>query len=106
MTSTPKEVEAIGGDELLYLDGERRGGGYAVIRTRPTRNFAFAVVGSLTDERQAEALAAKYAEGVDDERPVGPIDARVAADHARRSSAATPSAEAKDDRRDPAVACP
>ena len=38
VTSTPKEVEAIGGDELLYLDGERRGGGYAVIRTRPTRD--------------------------------------------------------------------
>ena len=66
VTSTPKEVEAIGGDELLYLDGKRRGGGYAVIRTRPTRDFAFAVVGSLSDERQAEALAAKYAAGVDD----------------------------------------
>jgi cellobiose phosphorylase len=66
VTSTPKEVEAIGGDELLYLDGERRGGGYAVIRTRPTRSLAFAVVGSLTDELQAEALAAKYADGVDE----------------------------------------
>ena len=66
VTSTPKEVEAIGGDELLYLDGKRRGGGYAVIRTRPTRSLVFAVVGSLTDERQAEALAAKYADGVDD----------------------------------------
>lgn len=66
VTSTPKEVEAIGGDELLYLDGKRRGGGYAVIRTRPTRNFAFAVVGSLSDESRAEALAAKYADGVDE----------------------------------------
>jgi cellobiose phosphorylase len=66
VTSTPKEVEAIGGDELLYLDGERRGGGYAVIRTRPTRNFVFAVVGSLSDEAQAEALAAKYADGIDE----------------------------------------
>ena len=64
--STPKEVEAIGGDELLYLDGEQRGGGYAVIRSRLTRSLVFAVVGSLTDERQAAALAAKYAEGVDD----------------------------------------
>ena len=27
VTSTPRQVEAIGGDELLYLDGERRGGG-------------------------------------------------------------------------------
>jgi cellobiose phosphorylase len=66
VTSTPKEVEAIGGDELLYLDGKRRGGGYAVIRTRPTRSLAFAVVGSLTDETQAEALAAKYAGGVEE----------------------------------------
>jgi len=66
-TSTPAEIEAIGGDELLYLDGERRGGGYVAIRTRPTRGFAFSVVGSLTDESQAEALAAKYAKGVDDE---------------------------------------
>ena len=66
VTSTPKAVEAIGGDELLYLDGARRGGGYAVIRTRPTRSLAFAVVGSLTDERQAAALAAQYAAGVDD----------------------------------------
>ena len=52
VTSTPKEVEAIGGDELLYLDGKRRSGGYAVIRTRPTRDFAFAVVGSLTDRER------------------------------------------------------
>ena len=66
VTSTPREVEAIGGDEWLYLDGERRGGGYAVMRTRPTRNFAFAVVGSLSDESQAKALAAKYAAKVDD----------------------------------------
>ena len=50
---------------MIYLDGQRRGGGYAAIRTRPTQAFAFAVVGSLTDEGQAEALAAQYAKGVD-----------------------------------------
>jgi cellobiose phosphorylase len=66
VTSAVKEVEAIGGDELLYLDGERRSGGYAVIRTRKTHDFAFAVVGSLSDERQAETLAAKYAGGIDE----------------------------------------
>ena len=66
VTSTPREVEAIGGDELLYLDGVRRGGGYAVIRSRPTRSISFAVVGSLSDEKQAQALAAKYAAGVDE----------------------------------------
>ena len=36
VTSTPEQIEAIGGDELLYLDGKRRSGAYAAIRTRPT----------------------------------------------------------------------
>ena len=66
VVNTPGAVEAIGCDELLYLDGKRRGGGYAVIRSRPTRSLGFAVVGSLTDDRQAEALAVQYAKGVDD----------------------------------------
>ena len=61
VTSDREAVEAIGADELLYADGKRRNGAYAVIRTRPIRSFAFAVVGSLTDEGEAEALAAKYA---------------------------------------------
>ena len=78
MTSTPGEVEAIGGDELLYLDGKRRSGGYAAIRTRPTHAFAFAVVGSLTDETHAEALAAKYAKRSRRQRAGGPVDARLA----------------------------
>jgi len=60
-TSAPEEIEAVGGDELLYLDGQRRGGAYAAIRTRPTNGFAFAVVGSMTDPQQAATLAAKYA---------------------------------------------
>jgi 1,2-beta-oligoglucan phosphorylase len=64
VTSTPEHVEAIGGDELLHSDGKRRSGAYAAIRTRPTTSFAFAVVGSLTDENAAAALAAKYAEPV------------------------------------------
>jgi cellobiose phosphorylase len=67
VTSTPKEVDAMGGDELLHLDGKRRGGGYVAIRTRPTKEFAFAVMGSLTDEKQSEALAEKYAKGISDE---------------------------------------
>jgi cellobiose phosphorylase len=61
VTSPAEAVAAIGADELLYADGKRRAGGYAVIRTRLTRSFAFSVVGSLSDEGQAEALAAKYA---------------------------------------------
>ena len=57
-------IEAIGGDELLYADGKRRSGAYAAIRTQPTNEFAFAVVGSMTDAKRAQALASKYAEPV------------------------------------------
>jgi cellobiose phosphorylase len=67
VTSTVRQVEAVGGDELLYVDGKRRGGVYAAIRTRPTGNFVFAVVGSMTDPKQARALAAKYMKPVADE---------------------------------------
>jgi cellobiose phosphorylase len=67
VTSTPDRVDAIGADELLYADGVRRSGAYAAIRTLPTKAFAFAVVGSLTDEAQAAALAARYAKPVDEE---------------------------------------
>ncbi len=65
VSSTPDEIEAVGSDELLYVDGKRRSGGYAVIRTRPTKAFVFAVVGSMTDPERAEALAVKYGNGVD-----------------------------------------
>jgi 1,2-beta-oligoglucan phosphorylase len=74
VTSTPRRVEAIGGDELLYLDGKRRSGGYAVIRTKPTKEFVFAVVGSMTDPARAKALASKYAEPVDDATMLAPAD--------------------------------
>ncbi len=67
MTSTPRQVEAVGADELLYGDGKRRSGAYAAIRTRPTSEFVFAVVGSMTDPKHATALAAKYAKPVSDE---------------------------------------
>jgi 1,2-beta-oligoglucan phosphorylase len=56
-----ERIEAMGGDELLYEDGERRGGPYVAIRTRATKRFRFAVVGSMTDPKYAEALAEKYA---------------------------------------------
>ena len=49
VTSTPGELEALGGDELLYADGEARGMPYIALRTAPTREFRFAVVGSMTD---------------------------------------------------------
>ena len=66
MTSTPGRVEVIGGDELLYADGKRRSGAYVAIRTRPTNEFVFAVVGSMTDAKRAEALASKYSKPVDE----------------------------------------
>ena len=66
VTSTPECVEALGGDELIYADGKRRSGAYASIRTYPTDEFVFAVVGSLTDAKEAEALANKFARPVED----------------------------------------
>ena len=65
VSSTADQVEALGGDELLYLDGKRRSGAYAAIRTHLTKAFAFAVVGSITDPKRAETLAQKYAGDVD-----------------------------------------
>ena len=61
VTSTPDQIESVGGDELLYPDGKRRSGAYAAIRTSPTKAFAFAVVGSMTDTKRAVALATKFA---------------------------------------------
>ena len=63
VTSTPDAVEAIGGDELLYADGQPRSGGFVALRTRPTDALDFAVVGALADPAAAERLAAKYAAG-------------------------------------------
>jgi 1,2-beta-oligoglucan phosphorylase len=74
VTSAPGRIEAIGGDELLHADGKRRSGEYAAIRTKPTNAFAFAVVGSMTDPRQAEALASKYAKPVDEAQMLKPAD--------------------------------
>jgi cellobiose phosphorylase len=66
VTSTPEAFEAIGGDELLYDDGQPRHGAYLALRTRPVRELNFAVVGSMTDPEAAERLAAKFAHGVED----------------------------------------
>jgi 1,2-beta-oligoglucan phosphorylase len=74
VTSTPGRVEAIGGAELLYADGKRRGGAYVAIRTRPTNEFVFAVVGSMTDARQAEALASKYSKPINEAQMLKPAD--------------------------------
>jgi 1,2-beta-oligoglucan phosphorylase len=74
ITSTPGRIEAIGGDELLYADGKRRTGAYAAIRTRPTKEFVFAVVGSMTDAKHANALAAKYTRNVGEAQMLKPGD--------------------------------
>ena len=74
MTSTPGRIEAIGGDELLYADGRRRSGGYVAIRTKPTNEFVFAVVGSMTDPKQADALSSKYSKPVDEAAMLKPAD--------------------------------
>jgi cellobiose phosphorylase len=66
VTGTPDAVEAIGGDELLYIDGQARTGTYIALRTRPTRELCFAVIGSMTDRSAAERVAAKYRAGQDD----------------------------------------
>ena len=60
VTSTPACIEAIGSEELLFTEPGPRSGGYAVLRTAPTNELVFAVVGSLTDPAAADALAAKY----------------------------------------------
>jgi cellobiose phosphorylase len=74
VTSTPGRVKAIGGDELLYADGKRRSGAFAAIETRPTNEFVFAVVGSLTDAKRAKALASQYAKPVADASMSAPSD--------------------------------
>jgi cellobiose phosphorylase len=64
VTSRPDIVEAIGGDELLYLDGEARNGPMVALRSAPTHALSFAVVGSMTDEAEAEHLAERFSNGV------------------------------------------
>lgn len=66
VTSTPDAVEMIGGDELLYTEDVPASGAHVAIRTVPTRELCFAVVGSLTDSAQAARLASKYEQPPDD----------------------------------------
>ncbi|HEX8784239.1 MAG TPA: hypothetical protein VF764_12755, partial [Steroidobacteraceae bacterium] len=66
VVSTPESIEAIGSDELLGGEGKPGTGAYATLRTAPTNELVFAVVGSLRDPSQAERLAGKYAGRVDD----------------------------------------
>jgi 1,2-beta-oligoglucan phosphorylase len=43
----PDDVAALGGDELLYADGVRRGGPYAVVHVRPVKQCGIVLLGSL-----------------------------------------------------------
>ncbi len=63
VTATPDTVEAIGGDELLFDDGTAGHGGHIVLCTTVTNGFSFAVAGSMTSAREADALAERYAKG-------------------------------------------
>ncbi len=66
VTSTPGEIEAIGGDELLYLDGVPRAGATLALATRSTREFDVTIIGALADPAKAARLADKYAASVDE----------------------------------------
>jgi len=66
VTGTPDAIESIGGDELLFADAQPGSGTHVAIRTHPTNEVGFAVVGSLTDAAHAAALASKYQQRRDD----------------------------------------
>jgi cellobiose phosphorylase len=70
VTSTPEAVEAIGADELLHAEQIPATGTHLALRSLPTRELCFAVVGSLTDPSEAARLASKYEQRVDDDRLV------------------------------------
>lgn len=72
VTSTPGVVDTLGGDGLLYADGAPGSGAHVAIRTLPTNDFCFAVVGSLTDSAEAARLASKYEQARDDAELLAP----------------------------------
>ena len=61
VTSTPDALEALGGSELLFADAQPHATPHIAMRTASTREFRFAVVGSMTDPAEAARLAQKYA---------------------------------------------
>ena len=66
VTSTPDGIDAMGGDELLFADGELRQGAHIALRTKFLNAFSFAVTGSLDEPEAAEHLARKYEGGIDE----------------------------------------
>jgi hypothetical protein len=66
VVDAPDAVEAIGSGALLFEgDAPRAADSYIAIRTGETRQFSFAIVGSLNDPVRAAALADTYAGGAD-----------------------------------------
>jgi len=72
VTSTPDKVESIGGDQLLYPDWVAGSGTHVAVITVPTREFCFAVVGSLADPAEAARLASKYEQAREDSELLAP----------------------------------
>src|SRR5206468_6829939 len=65
-------VESIGDDAILHSDQRAGTGTHVAIRTLPTRELCFAVVGSLTDSEESARLAAKYARAHEDSELLAP----------------------------------
>jgi 1,2-beta-oligoglucan phosphorylase len=72
VTCTPQVIEAIGGDELLYADGQPRHGAYLAFRTHALQEFSFTVTGSLTDPKAAASLAEKYEQTIEEASLLAP----------------------------------
>ena len=54
------QVEAIGGDELLYADGASRGASYLVVKTKPITHFSLVLTGNVLSAERAEELATTH----------------------------------------------
>lgn len=91
--AAPGDVAAMGGDELLYLDGVRRGGPYAVVRTRAVSRCAVLLLGSLGGAPALPGgVAAARREYAD-----GPTAARALDPPARLTGGADPAVERIDE---------
>ena len=96
----PASVAALGSDELLYADGARRGGPYAVIRTRPVRRAGVILLGCLQGDQALPAVVAtarqEWAAGRAGARALDAPMRLTGGARSRRGAA----------RRDSAVVCP
>ncbi|SHE86864.1 Cellobiose phosphorylase [Kaistia soli DSM 19436] len=63
VTATPEAVAAIDGDALAFPDGAERGGPVVTLLSHETHALVFALTGSMTDTKEADRLADRYARG-------------------------------------------